>query len=683
MFYLTRRARRWLLYSTSLFIIFIVFTDVEIQSPQTTPKPRPPPRKRERRIKEVWNRPDPEDVVPHPLLDRTRLWLGSNTSAVPATKIHRHVPGWTLMDNVYVLRGILYIVSDDPRQSRIPHIPDMISSGKPIRKEPGDEQRRIPTDQNMQIIDSRRALQLFGSSVKHIEGTSFMIYEPSQYFSSGFRFAAEILFGLWRTYSSLDLEIESNGKTTLPAPQRIILPNILASRWRDGHGLIARLLAMLFPSAHVQPAEAWSDFADLVHLPHLFDRVLLADRGAAARGTGWHDTPFAMLTAQFTGNSWWWDSIKNVLSETVGKEYQSSEDAAMKGRPVITYIVGSTAGGRVLHPDDHDDLVRQLNQLEGLYGYAIRVHRWSSLTLQDQLEIGRQTDVLMALHGEALLPLLWMSRGPKSSIIEFHAPEVEDERYEDYAWTASALNISAYSFYGSSVAYKYPQPAKVSRARGSSSTDIRIDGKAVATVYNHPPPPLPLPSSTHKLLTMTVYYTLTFGLLLAEMGTFVALLLPMPFAARKRIFTFLSTSTVVAKLAYGLKIAFVFIGVLFVDALQRVLRVTAESDLAKQSGVHAGTAETSHAAKKFYAQRNLYLTAFTLFLSPLLTRTYYIILDFIHVQDEYIKLKEQHDQLAKTPSSDAVADLQKQLASKTRDLEELQRQLPTTDKKAA
>lgn len=56
-----------------------------------------------------------------------------------------------------------------------------------------------------------------------------------------------------------------------------------------------------------------------------------------------------------------------------------------------------------------------------------------------------------------------------------------------------------------------------------------------------------------------MYYTLTFALLLAEMGTFVAILLPMPFGARKRLFTFLSTSPIVAKVAYGLKIAFVYV----------------------------------------------------------------------------------------------------------------------------
>ncbi|KAG8891583.1 hypothetical protein FRC01_014623, partial [Tulasnella sp. 417] len=247
MFFLTRRTRRCLIYLASLFTLFIIFAEVEVQEPVKENKPS---QKKERRITEVWNQPDPEDIIPPPLLERTRLWWGTNVSAIPTTKIHRHVPGWTLMDNAYVFKGTIYIVSDHPEQDRIPQIQNMISSGKPIRKEPGDEHRREPTDQHMQVITSRRALQLFGQYVKRVEGTSFTIYEPSQYFSTAFRFVAEILFGLWRTYSTLDLKIESDGRTTLPAPQRIILPNIIASHWRDGHGLIGRLLAMLFPSAH-------------------------------------------------------------------------------------------------------------------------------------------------------------------------------------------------------------------------------------------------------------------------------------------------------------------------------------------------------------------------------------------------------------------------------------------------
>jgi len=184
---------------------------------------------------------------------------------------------------------------------------------------------------------------------------------------------------------------------------------------------------------------------------------------------------------------------------------------------------------------------------------------------------------------------------------------------------------------------------------------------------------------------MTVYYTLTFALLVSEMVTFVGILMPMPFAVRKRIFTFLSTSPIIAKLAYGLKIAFIFIAVLFVDALQRVLRVTAEADMAKQSGMgHNVQTESSNAAKKFYAQRNLYLTTFTLFLSLLHTRIYYFLLDYVHSLDEYAKLKiqltEQDKNGSSAPDKDAlIVDLRKQLELKDRDLQAMQTKVPIVD----
>lgn len=69
-----------------------------------------------------------------------------------------------------------------------------------------------------------------------------------------------------------------------------------------------------------------------------------------------------------------------------------------------------------------------------------RITRFVRLTRQQ---------ILIAVHGEALLPFLWMSRSPASSIIELGSAEKEDDLHEDYAWAASALNISAYSFYGS------------------------------------------------------------------------------------------------------------------------------------------------------------------------------------------------------------------------------------------
>ncbi|KZW03133.1 B-cell receptor-associated 31-like protein [Exidia glandulosa HHB12029] len=142
---------------------------------------------------------------------------------------------------------------------------------------------------------------------------------------------------------------------------------------------------------------------------------------------------------------------------------------------------------------------------------------------------------------------------------------------------------------------------------------------------------------------MTIYYTLTFFLLAAEMGTFCIILAPLPFMMRKRMLTFLSTNFVVAKIAYGLKISFIFIAILFIDAIQRMWRIVAEGEASKKDGspVHDVRTETNLAARKFYAQRNTYLTGFCLFLSLLLTRTFYILLDHLHTQEEYAKLKKQ------------------------------------------
>jgi len=166
----------------------------------------------------------------------------------------------------------------------------------------------------------------------------------------------------------------------------------------------------------------------------------------------------------------------------------------------------------------------------------------------------------------------------------------------------------------------------------------------------------------------------------AEMATFVFLVLPLPFTVRKKLFTFLSENTVIAKLAYGLKISFIFVAILFVDAVQRMVRITAQADTSDSNqGMHDVRTETNFAARKFYAQRNMYLTGFTLFLSIILTRTFYILLDLVHVQGEYAELKKAGTGAnGKAGASSAeVAALKQQiteLQTKERDFDNLKKQ---------
>jgi len=165
-------------------------------------------------------------------------------------------------------------------------------------------------------------------------------------------------------------------------------------------------------------------------------------------------------------------------------------------------------------------------------------------------------------------------------------------------------------------------------------------------------------------------------LLAAEMGTFCVLVAPLPYGLKKRLFTFLTESKVVAKIAYGLKISFIFVAILFADALQRMFRVTAESDLAKSSKhgmVSDIRTDTGIAARKFYAQRNVYLTGFCLFLSLVLTRTFYIILDLIHTQEEYAKLKKATASSSRSTGAQSE-DQTKEIASLKKEVEKAQKQ---------
>ena len=64
----------------------------------------------------------------------------------------------------------------------------------------------------------------------------------------------------------------------------------------------------------------------------------------------------------------------------------------------------------------------------------------------------------------------------------------------------------------------------------------------------------------------------------------MALIVPMPFTVKRKVFTFISENPLIAKLQYGLKITFIFILILFVDSVNRVYSVQMEMSFAKQQG---------------------------------------------------------------------------------------------------
>ncbi|OGM50107.1 BAP31 domain protein [Aspergillus bombycis] len=168
---------------------------------------------------------------------------------------------------------------------------------------------------------------------------------------------------------------------------------------------------------------------------------------------------------------------------------------------------------------------------------------------------------------------------------------------------------------------------------------------------------------------MTLYYSLVFCLLVFEMVIFIGLIVPLPFTIKRKLFTFISESPIVAKLQYGMKITFIFILILFIDSVNRVYRVQLEvTNFSKENmGAAAlGTDRMEVQARKFYSQRNMYLCGFTLFLSLILNRTYTMILEVLRLEDKVKTLE--------AGNAGEIGRLKKELDAKNRDIETLKKQ---------
>ncbi|KAI9363147.1 B-cell receptor-associated protein 31-like-domain-containing protein [Pilaira anomala] len=139
---------------------------------------------------------------------------------------------------------------------------------------------------------------------------------------------------------------------------------------------------------------------------------------------------------------------------------------------------------------------------------------------------------------------------------------------------------------------------------------------------------------------MAIYYSITFAILVTEMIAFGVLVLPLPSRWRHAMLKFALGSPAMAKAMYFFKIVFGFIFVLFIDTISRLQRIDSEVE-GDQQHHHDYSYETSIKAKKFYAQRNLYLTGFTLFLSLILERTSALVLDLVQREEELKKAKTE------------------------------------------
>jgi len=78
--------------------------------------------------------------------------------------------GWTILDNLYILNGTFFIVTDKP--SEFPKRRMMIGSGYIVKNTPEEVAKREPTDKDMRIISIKEAGKLFGTSASRLDGVT-------------------------------------------------------------------------------------------------------------------------------------------------------------------------------------------------------------------------------------------------------------------------------------------------------------------------------------------------------------------------------------------------------------------------------------------------------------------------------------------------------------------------------
>ncbi|KAL0086041.1 B-cell receptor-associated protein 31-like-domain-containing protein [Phycomyces blakesleeanus] len=171
---------------------------------------------------------------------------------------------------------------------------------------------------------------------------------------------------------------------------------------------------------------------------------------------------------------------------------------------------------------------------------------------------------------------------------------------------------------------------------------------------------------------MAIYYTLTFAILVTEMVIFGILVMPLPSRWRRAMMKGLTSSPLIGKALYGLKIAFGFIFLLFLDTVNRLQRIG--SDVTEEQRHHHDFGfEANLKATTFYTQRNLYLTGFTLFLSLILDRTSTLVIEVLKREEELESVKK--DAVSANNDSKRLVDIEKEFQVKITELNNELKQL--------
>ncbi|KAG8788962.1 hypothetical protein FRC20_000601 [Serendipita sp. 405] len=302
--------------------------------------------------------------------------------------------------------------------------------------------------------------------------SQFLVNESPQFLTHLYHFVAELLFGLWRIYSSLDPGLKPNGHTDLPPPRRMSFPHVAATKWRDYASMNEFILRGVFPSLVMEFSDTWAERAALKGKTFVYDRVVFSDRVAAMHGKQFASTErIASEAFQVKASAHWWSAIRMPILE-LSKVKKSDEKPVF---PVITYVSRQKWGRRMLREEDHLRLVAGLQKLKERHGYELNIVELDRLSRSDQIRLAARTTIMCGIHGNGLTALLWMKPTKRSTVIEFFFP---GGFAQDYQWTAKALGIAYFGVWNKHI-FSDPNLPIHAYPEGFQGNNIPLDAYAV------------------------------------------------------------------------------------------------------------------------------------------------------------------------------------------------------------
>lgn len=168
---------------------------------------------------------------------------------------------------------------------------------------------------------------------------------------------------------------------------------------------------------------------------------------------------------------------------------------------------------------------------------------------------------------------------------------------------------------------------------------------------------------------MALYYNLVFVLLVVEMALFTLLSLPLPSSIRRPLIKSISRPFQSREVTIATRCILVFVLILFIDSVNRVTSINeellafADSETGAKLQSTFVTDRSEIQARRFYAQRNLYLTGFTLFLTLIVSRTYGLVAELLQLKED---VRSKPDAVS---SNEKVKALEKELQEKEEKIE--------------